>query len=234
MYSVIPSTRQETGSGVPATTVIWQGYFGMSQKFFGRNAALVGIAVFALAGLPAGAATGPQNSAAPPSRPNAICANSSASIKQFVTIGNSRDDGFQCLGLSMEGEVIKGIRLETHRFVSTGEYTESEQIETKEFSLATVEGSHGAVLDGVPGHDAIILQGHFSAPAGMATVVIAYLYNGFTGEYRNCQMKLIRAPDASWHLVDRLAQTVSHIVVRTRDIPLIGAYGIANLDGACT
>jgi hypothetical protein len=206
----------------------------MSRKSFGRNAALVGIAALALAGLPVRAATLPQTSSAATSRQDGICAGSTASIKLLATIDNNRDGSFQCLGLSLQGDAVKGIRLETHRFVSTGAHTESEQVKIAEFSMATVESSHGAVLDGVPGYDAIILQGHFSTPSGMAKLVTSYLYNGFTGEYRSCQMTLVRAPDANWRLVDRFDRTVSHIVVRTREMPLIGAFGIANLDGACT
>lgn len=206
----------------------------MSRKSFGRSAAMAGIAALALAGLPARAAIGPGTSAAAPSQRSGICAGSTASIKQLATIDNSSDGSFQCLGLSMEGNTVKGIHLETHRFVSTGAHTESDQVKITEFSMAMVGSSHGAVLDGVPGHDAIILQGHFSTTSGMATLVTSYLYNGFTGEYRSCQMTLVRAPDASWHLADRFGRTVSHIVVRTREIPLIGAFGIANLDGACT
>jgi hypothetical protein len=206
----------------------------MNRKSFGRNAALAGMAALVLVGLPVHAATGPETSVAGPTPQTGICAASTASLKQLATIDNNRDGSFQCLGLSMAGDTAKGIRLETHSFLSTGDHTESEQVKIAEFSMAVVESSHGAVLDGVPGHDAIILQGHFSTPSGMATLVTSYLYNGFTGEYRSCRMTLVQAPDASWRLVDRFGRTVSHIVVRTREIPLIGAFGIANLDGACT
>jgi len=205
----------------------------MSRKSFGRNTALVGLAMFALAALPVRAVSGPAAPAAAPGQQSGICTSSSTSIKQFATIDNNRDDTFQCLGLSIEGDTVKGIRLETHHFVSTGRHTESEQVKIEEFPMAVVESLHGAVLDGVPGHDAIILQGHFSTPSGKATLVTSFLYNGFTSEYRSCQMTLARTPDASWRLADRLNRTVSHIVVRTRDMPLIGAFGIANLDGAC-
>jgi len=205
----------------------------MNRKSFGCNTALAGLAMFALAGLPLRAASGAGTLADAPRQQSGICTSSSASIKQLATIDNNRDGTFQCLGLSLEGDAVKGIRLETHRFVSTGRHTESEQVKIEEFPMAVVESRHGAVLDGVPGHDAIILQGHFTTPSGMATLVTSYLYNGFTSEYRSCQMTLVRAADASWRLADRLDRTVSHIVVRTRDMPLIGAFGIANLDGAC-
>ena len=205
----------------------------MSRKSFGCNTALAGLAMFALAALPVRAASGAGALADVPGQQSGICTSSSPSIKQLATIDNSSDGTFQCLGLSMTGDSVKGIRLETHHFVSTGRHTESEQVKIEEFPMAVVESLHGAVLDGVPGHDAIILQGHFSTPSGKATLVTSYLYNGFTSEYRSCQMTLVRAPDASWRLTDRFDQTVSHIVVRTRDMPLIGAFGIANLDGAC-
>ena len=99
--------------------------------------------------------------------------------------------------------------------------------------MEAVESSRGAVLDGVPGHDAIVLRGHVSAPPGKSELVTSYLYNGFTSEYRSCRITLDRTPDAGWRLVDRFDRTISHINVRTREMPLIGAFGIANLEGAC-
>jgi hypothetical protein len=65
-------------------------------------------------------------------------------------------------------------------------------------------------------------------------LVTTFLYNGFTSEYRSCQITLDRTPNAGWRLVNRLDQTVSHIMVKTREIPLIGTFGIATLEGACT
>jgi hypothetical protein len=46
-------------------------------------------------------------------------------------------------------------------------------------------------------------------------------------------MSLDRTPDTGWRLVNSLDQPVSHIVVRLREIPVIGMIGIADLEGAC-
>ncbi|HLY56272.1 MAG TPA: hypothetical protein VKS60_11995 [Stellaceae bacterium] len=149
-------------------------------------------------------------------------------------IDNSGDGSFQCLGLVMDGQAIKGIRVETHSFASTRRRTDSERVNVAEFSTAVLESSHGAVLDGVPGHDAIILQGHLPTLPGGAELVTSYLYNGITGEYRSCQIRLDRGPDSGWRLMDRHERIVSRIVVKTREIPLIGMFGISTLEGACS
>ena len=161
-----------------------------------------------------------------------ICANSTNSIQQLAMINKPGDAGFQCLGLVLDGDAITGLRLETHRFHA--EYRHAEQIEVTEFPLAVVASLRGAVLDGVPGHDALILKGDLAASSRKAELVASYLYNGFTSEYRSCPITLDRTPDGDWRLVNRFDQTVSHIVIRTRDMFVIGPYGIASLDGACT
>jgi hypothetical protein len=179
------------------------------------------------------AVIGPATPYAAPDRQDETCTNSSDSIQHLATIDTARDGSFQCLGLSLAGNAVKAIRVETHTLARTGWRPQAEQVTIAEFSVAVIESSHGAVLDGVPGHDAIILQGHFSTPPDTADLVTSYLYNGFTGEYRSCHISLARVPDDGWRLLDRFGQPISHIVVRTRQMPLIGMFGIANLDGAC-
>jgi hypothetical protein len=198
----------------------------MNPTPLGRNTALAGIAALALAAIPALAATGN-----PAAGGRSACASSTSSMQQLATIDNAGDGMFQCLGVSLEGGRVKALRVETHHAASR---QDSERVEVAEFPLSVVESSRGAVLDGVPGHDAIILQGHFTSPPVEAELVASYLYNGFTSEYRSCRIALVRAQDAGWRLVNRRDQTVSHIVVRTREIPVIGMFGIANLEGACT
>ena len=206
----------------------------MSRKPFGRKTALAGIAVVALAGCPVFAAIDSGSMAVASNQPTAACPNSTKSLKQLAIIDNVTDGSFQCLGVSLEGDTVKAIRVETHSFASSDRRAQSEQIKVEEFPEAVVESSRGAVLDGVPGHDAIVLRGHFSALPGRSELVTSYLYNGFTGEYRSCQIALDRAPGTGWRLVNRLDQTISHIMVKTRQIPFVGTFGIANLEGACT
>jgi hypothetical protein len=200
----------------------------------GRTIALAGMAAVALAGFSARAAIGEGDSSVAPSGQGWACARSTDTVKQLAVIENASEGTFQCLGLSLEGETVKAIRLETHSFTSPPGHPDAERVVIAEFPAAVVESNHGAVLDGVPGHDAIILQGHLSTPSRVKQLVTSYLYNGITGEYRSCQITLDRAPDAGWRLVNRFAQTISHIVVKTRQIPLIGDFGIASLDGACS
>jgi hypothetical protein len=62
---------------------------------------------------------------------------------------------------------------------------------------------------------------------------LATIDNARDGNYQCCPVTLDQA-DVGWRLINRFEQTVWHIVVRTRRIPVIGMFGIANLEGACT
>ena len=206
----------------------------MLTTSLGRIISLAGMAAVTLVGYSAHAAIGEAGSSIMPSHQGWACARSTDTVKQLAVIENSAEGSFQCLGLSLEGETVKAIRLETHSFMSPPGHPDVERVVVTEFPPAVVESNRGAVLDGVPGHDAITLQGNLSVPFRKKQLVTSYLYNGFTGEYRSCQIALERVPDAGWRLVNRFDQTISHIVVKTRQIPLIGDFGIASLDGACS
>jgi len=206
----------------------------MSRTSFNRNTTLAGIAVLALAASPMPGAVSPVEAAAAPAWSTGTCPGPTAATKQLARIDKTGVRDFQCVGVFMLGGAIKAIRVETHSFTPDGGQPEQEQVRTEDFSRAVIESSRGAVLDGVPGHDAIVLRGHFATPAGQADLVTSFLYNGFTGEYRNCRIMLDRASGGGWRLVDRFDQTVTHILVKTRLLPLLGAFGIADLEGACS
>jgi hypothetical protein len=215
----------------------------MSRRSFKRNAVLAGIAilavligtaVFMFADPPLLAEIRPQGAAATPVQPSPLCPGSTMSTKQLAMMNKAGDRDFQCLGVSLNDGSVIAIRVETHSFTPTRQQPNQEQVKTEDFSRSVLESSRGAVLDGIPGHDAIVLRGHFAAPSGEADLVASYLFNGFTGEYHSCQLRPDDAPDTGWRLVNRFDRTVSHIVVRTRQMPVIGMFGIADLEGACS
>jgi hypothetical protein len=178
-------------------------------------------------------AMGQESPALALSRPDHVCTNITNSTKQLAMIDSTGDDSFQCLGLSVEGGTVKAIRLETHGIASASRHMDSQQFETTEFPRAVMESRRGAVLDGRPGHDAIVLRGHFPTIPGNMELVISYLYNGITNEYRSCPLSLRWAPDRGWRLANGFGQTVFHIDIITRSVPIVGIIGIANLAGAC-
>lgn len=149
-------------------------------------------------------------------------------------IDNTSEGGFQCLGVSVEGDTVKAVRLERHSLTAVAGQPVADRVRIVEFSAATVDSAHGATIDGIPGHDAIVLRGHFSTPPGKAEFEMSYLFNGFTGEFHSCPVTIDSTSESGWRLINRFNQTVSHIVVRIRQVPVIGIIGIADLEGACT
>jgi hypothetical protein len=223
-----------TVAQMPVAQTRVQGYFMIGRTSCQRNTILAGMIAVALASCPVLAAAGSESPPASPGQPSRTCANSTDAIKQLAVLTKAGNGDFQCLGVVLDGNAVKEIRVETHSFASPGQPPGQEQIKVDEYPQTMIEGDHGAVLDGVPGHDAIILRGHFPPPLGKAKLVFSYLYNGFTSDYHSCEITLGQAADSSWHLANQLDQTITHIIVRTRRLPLIGDYGIANLEGACS
>lgn len=200
--------------------------FHASAARFARVIILIPILCAAAAATPPAHAKSPARAAA--------CNTGSATVQQLAAIFNTRDDNFQCLGVKVDGAVITALRVESHRLVARGGATVSDHVEIDEFPVAQIESRQGAVLDGAKGHDAVIVQGRVPPAGGDVELVTSFLYNGLTGEYRSCRVTLDRRADAAWHLVNQYNETVSRIVVRTRNIPVLGTIGIADLEGACT
>ncbi|HEX4112244.1 MAG TPA: hypothetical protein VH020_06880 [Stellaceae bacterium] len=164
----------------------------------------------------------------------AVCQSGSDSVQQIAQITNTHDSNIQCLGVKLDGHALAALRIENHRFDGEGGADFPNGVKISEFPLAQIESRRGAVLDGTKGHDAVIVQGSASPSDGNFDLVTSYLYNGLTGEYRSCRIKLDRRADAAWRLINQFNETVSRIVVRTRSVPVLGTIGIANLEGACT
>ena len=178
-------------------------------------------------------ASAPGSPAAEPKTQDHACTSFTTATKQLAMIDSTGDNSFQCLGLSLDGDTVTAIRLETHGIASAGQHTDLQPIKIVKFPKAVMESGRGAVLDGRPGHDAIVLRGHVPTAPGTAELVISYLYNGITDEYRSCKLTLRWASDSGWRLTDGFDQVVSHINIVTRSIPVVGVIGIANLEGAC-
>lgn len=175
-----------------------------------------------------------EHSVTAPGRPDLGCTASTHSVKQLAMIDNTSEGGFQCLGVSVEGGTAKAVRLERHGPTPAAGQPVAEHVRIVEFPAATVDSAHGATIDGIPGHDAIVLRGRFSTSPGKAEFEMSYLFNGFTGEFHGCPVIIDSTPETGWRLINRFNQTVSHIVVRIRQVPVIGTIGIDDLEGACT
>jgi len=163
------------------------------------------------------------------SLPDRACAARTAAIHPLAIVRNTRDRDFSCLGLVIDAEARPvAVRVEVHR---SGR---APQIEVKEFDRDLIASSRGVVLDGEPGHDAVILQGALPGGASTAPLAVRYLYNGITGEWRQCAITLRLGAERRWQLEDAVAETVPEVLVRTWSLPVIGTVGIATLDGICT
>ena len=89
---------------------------------------------------------------------------------------------------------------------------------------------------GAKGHEAIIVQGRVPKGGGDVELVTSYLYNGLTGEYRSCRIKLDRRAESAGQLAP--GQSIRrdgfpHCRLDAH-VPVLGTIGIANLEGACT
>ncbi len=163
-------------------------------------------------------------------------AEPAASEQQLAKIVNTRDDNVHLLSVKVDGKAdITGIRFETSktRRDPADRGAVAPDIRIREFSPAAIASRRGVVLDGTPGHDAIILQGVIAPGAATTSLAISYLYNGITGETRVCRVSLDRGRGTSWRLINSRNQPVSLIVVKTWALPIIGTVGIETLQGIC-
>jgi hypothetical protein len=154
------------------------------------------------------------------------CCGMIGAVQPLATIVNTYDRNYQCLGVLVDaGANVTAIRFESHRF--DGHDT------NREFSPAEVASDRGAVLDGRPGHDAVILRGRIAGRTTSAALSLEFLRNGLTGDYRHCEFSLERDEYNRWHLFDARGRQESLIVVQTWSLPLFGTIGIDDVRGIC-
>jgi hypothetical protein len=162
------------------------------------------------------------------------CAGISAPLQRLATILNTRDKSFDCLSLNLDEKAnIVGVRFEIHDVDDAGTQS-ARSVRIREFTAAQLAADRGAVLDGRPGHDALLLRMDIGAGKADIPLVVTYLYNGVTGEYRTCNGSLSRALDGNWHLVNGQGHDVSVLVVKTWGVPVVGTIGIESVQGICT
>lgn len=150
-------------------------------------------------------------------------------VHPLTIIRNTRDHDFSCLALTVDSSATPlAVRFEVHR------QSPPTRMEIKEFTRDLIASSQGAVLDGRPGHDAVILQGSLPMATADAHLLVRYLYNGITGEWRQCGVTLRLGREGYWHLENGLRQQVPEVLVRTWSLPVIGTAGIQTLEGICT
>lgn len=196
-----------------------------------KGAALLGVAavVVLMAGVAAGRASDTSMAES--------CGPGSAAVQPLAKIINTRDASFDCVGVSLDDHAdIRAIHFEKHEadplHGAVGEA--AADVHVREFTLAELASEHGAVLDGVPGHDAVLLRGVVKPAQPNVPLVLSFLYNGLTGEYRGCDTALLRGPDQKWHLLDAQRRPVSLIVIKTWGLPMIGTVGIETVQGICS
>jgi hypothetical protein len=163
------------------------------------------------------------------------CAARTQTIQPLAVVRNTRDHDFSCLGLIVDaGAMPVAVRFEVHHGrPAAGDRQPSPPVEVKEFDRDLIASSKGAVLDGQPGHDAVILQGALPSPGGAAQLAVRYLYNGITGEWRQCGVTLRLGSERHWQLENARHEKVPAVLVRTWSLPVLGTAGIATLEGIC-
>jgi len=97
----------------------------------------------------------------------------------------------------------------------------------KDFTLATLAGGDGAVLEEQQGVKAIELLGHVDSAKGTGQFVVHYIANGLSGSYNDCNVNLQRGP-SGWVLINAYTgQPVTAAKIITYSL------GITTIDGIC-
>jgi hypothetical protein len=155
------------------------------------------------------------------------CETASPQLQPLAKVVNTRDTTYHCLGVSIDARAeITAIRFETH---AAAEAIAS----VRSFTPDEIARTQGVVLDGTPGHDAVILQGDIVPGQPSTTLHLKFLHNGITGEFYQCAVTIDRAEGAPWRLAHARADAFPVVVVRTWAVPLLGTIGIDTVEGIC-
>jgi hypothetical protein len=157
------------------------------------------------------------------------CEMASPELQPLAKVVNTRDTTYHCLGVSVDARAeITAVRFETHAAAETG------VAQVRSFTPHEIARTQGVVLDGTPGHDAVILQGDIVPGRPSTTLHLKFLHNGITGEFYQCAVTLDRAEGAPWRLANARREAFPVVVVRTWAVPLFGTIGIDTVEGICS
>ncbi|HEV2549020.1 MAG TPA: hypothetical protein VGU20_16890 [Stellaceae bacterium] len=158
----------------------------------------------------------------------AACGTASPELQPLAKVVNTRDTTYHCLGVSVDAHAeIVAIRFETHSAAEAG------GARVRSFTPDEIARTQGVVLDGTPGHDAVILQGDIVAGQPSTTLHLKFLHNGITGEFYQCAVTLDHTEGAPWRLGNRRPDAFPVVVVRTWAMPFFGTVGIDTVEGIC-
>ena len=157
------------------------------------------------------------------------CEQASPQLQPLAKIINTRDETYHCLGVSVDARAeIIAIRFETHALADAG------VARVRSFTPGEIARTQGVVLDGTPGHDAVVLQGDIVPGRTRTTLTLKFLHNGITGEFHQCAVTLDRAEGTAWRLANSHQDAFPVVVVRTWTVPLFGTIGIDTVEGICS
>jgi hypothetical protein len=158
-----------------------------------------------------------------------VCEMASPELQPLAKVINTRDTTYHCLGVSVDAHAeITAIRFETYAAAEAG------VARVRSFTPDEIARTQGVVLDGAPGHDAVILQGDIVPGHPSTTLHLKFLHNGIIGEFYQCEVTLDRAQGAPWHLANARPEAFPVVVVRTWAVPLFGTLGIDTVEGICS
>lgn len=156
------------------------------------------------------------------------CESASPERQPLAKIVNTRDDTYHCLSVSVDAHAeITALRFETYALADAG------LARVRSFTRDEIAQTNGVVLDGAPGHDAVILQGDIVPGQTSTTLTLRFLHNGITGEFHQCAVTIDHAQGAPWRLANARQNALPLVVVRTWAVPLFGTIGIDTVEGIC-
>lgn len=152
-----------------------------------------------------------------------------ATTQKLGIITNDLDPSVSTMNVALDpARQVEGIYIETDKHDAEPPTMTHEFYPTRD-----IESSDGVTLDGDATHRAVILQGPIDSKQGRADLVVTYLYNGITGSYRQCQVKMSRSSQDEWSLVNAYTGQVIQ-EIRTLTWSMFGqTLGISTIQNVC-